>query len=77
MRGGDGDAQEWKQCVELLKAMLQMDSRKRITPSEVFRHPFIGQSYLCEALQSGELSASQARTDFRGTETETEYSYFN
>lgn len=37
----------------------------------LLRHPFITQSYLCEALQSDEPYTSQAQTDFRGTETET------
>lgn len=29
------------QCIELLKAMLQMDADMRIIPSEVLSHPFI------------------------------------
>ncbi|CAJ1081983.1 homeodomain-interacting protein kinase 2 isoform X1 [Xyrichtys novacula] len=35
------DANEKKECINLLKAMLQMDPSKRITPSEVLAHPFI------------------------------------
>ncbi len=35
------EAEEREQCIELLKAMLEMDPRKRITPSEVLSHPFI------------------------------------
>ena len=35
------EAEERKQCVELLKLLLVMDWRKRITPAEVLSHPFI------------------------------------
>ena len=35
------EAEEREQCVELLKALLVMDWRKRITPAEVLSHPFI------------------------------------
>nr|XP_029132522.1 homeodomain-interacting protein kinase 3-like isoform X4 [Labrus bergylta] len=34
-------AAEYKQCIELMKAMLTMDQNKRITPNEVLQHPFI------------------------------------
>ncbi|XP_044067032.1 homeodomain-interacting protein kinase 1-like isoform X2 [Siniperca chuatsi] len=34
------------ECIELLKGMLKMDPRERITPSEVLRHPFITKSHL-------------------------------
>lgn len=54
--------------------MLRVDASERITPTDVLGHPFITQSYLTEALQSAadEPSASQARADFRSTETVTE-----
>ncbi|XP_070710410.1 uncharacterized protein [Pempheris klunzingeri] len=32
---------EKKECIDLLKAMLQMDANERITPSQVLAHPFI------------------------------------
>ncbi|XP_056219229.1 homeodomain-interacting protein kinase 2-like [Seriola aureovittata] len=72
-----GEAEGWRQCVDLLKAMLQVDASKRISPREVLRHPFITQSYLNEALQTAtdELSSSssyQDLTDFRRTETVSE-----
>ncbi|CAJ1075849.1 homeodomain-interacting protein kinase 2 isoform X1 [Xyrichtys novacula] len=35
------DNDEKKACIDLLKAMLQMDPSKRITPSQVLAHPFI------------------------------------
>ncbi|XP_068173985.1 homeodomain-interacting protein kinase 2-like isoform X2 [Antennarius striatus] len=35
------EAVEREQCIELLKAMLRMDPKKRITPDEVLNHPFI------------------------------------
>lgn len=72
----ESDAEEWKQCVHLLKAMLQVDASKRITPSEVLNHPFITKSYLNEVLQppANEPSniSNQALTDFRRTEAVTE-----
>ncbi|XP_059188528.1 homeodomain-interacting protein kinase 2-like isoform X2 [Centropristis striata] len=39
------EAADRKDCVELLKEMLQMDPKKRITPSEILQHPFILGSY--------------------------------
>lgn len=41
-----GEADEWRECIELLKAMLKWDERERITPSEILAHPFITMSYL-------------------------------
>ncbi|GLD55056.1 homeodomain-interacting protein kinase 2-like isoform X1 [Lates japonicus] len=35
------EADEKKERINLLKAMLQMDANKRITPSQVLAHPFI------------------------------------
>ena len=35
------EAVEREQCVELLKAMLRVDAKKRITPKKVLTHPFI------------------------------------
>ncbi|XP_049440175.1 homeodomain-interacting protein kinase 2-like [Epinephelus fuscoguttatus] len=32
---------EKEECIDLLKAMLRMDSNERITPSQVLAHPFI------------------------------------
>lgn len=35
-----------EQCIKLLKAMLKTDGDERITPYEVFTHPFITKDYL-------------------------------
>ncbi|KAL7396582.1 hypothetical protein ABVT39_008200 [Epinephelus coioides] len=35
------EAAEKEECIDLLKAMLRMDSNERITPSQVLAHPFI------------------------------------
>ncbi|KAM7366836.1 hypothetical protein PAMP_014780 [Pampus punctatissimus] len=61
----DSGVQEWTQCIELLKAMLQLDANERITPSNVLNHPFITQSYVNETLQpeADEPSTSQDRTE--------------
>ncbi|XP_062283873.1 uncharacterized protein LOC133988286 [Scomber scombrus] len=40
------EAAERSTCVELLKMMLQMDPRNRITPCEILKHPFIKMRYL-------------------------------
>ncbi|CAK6957556.1 homeodomain-interacting protein kinase 1-like isoform X1 [Scomber scombrus] len=40
------EAAERSACVELLKMMLQMDPRNRITPCEILKHPFIKMRYL-------------------------------
>ncbi|XP_051795932.1 dual specificity tyrosine-phosphorylation-regulated kinase 3-like [Acanthochromis polyacanthus] len=40
------EADERKECIELLKAMLQWDEKDRITPSGILKHPFITRSYL-------------------------------
>ncbi|XP_047427875.1 homeodomain-interacting protein kinase 1-like [Mugil cephalus] len=40
------EAEERRECVELLKAMLQWDEKDRITPSGILKHPFITKSYL-------------------------------
>ncbi len=40
------EADERRECIKLLKAMLQWDERKRITPSGILNHPFIIESYL-------------------------------
>uniref|UniRef100_UPI0037E7F264 homeodomain-interacting protein kinase 2-like n=1 Tax=Semicossyphus pulcher TaxID=241346 RepID=UPI0037E7F264 len=37
---------EWSDCVELLKQMLRMNPRERITPSKILADPFITSSYL-------------------------------
>ncbi|XP_060905120.1 homeodomain-interacting protein kinase 2-like [Labrus mixtus] len=47
VRMNRADAAEHEQCIELMKAMLQMDQNKRITPDEVLHHPFITQSHRC------------------------------
>lgn len=40
------EADERRDCIELLKAMLKWDERERIIPSGILSHPFITQSYL-------------------------------
>ncbi|XP_030262611.1 homeodomain-interacting protein kinase 1-like isoform X2 [Sparus aurata] len=39
------EAVEREQCIELLKAMLKVDAKKRITPKKVLTHPFITKDY--------------------------------
>ncbi|XP_030280905.1 homeodomain-interacting protein kinase 2-like isoform X2 [Sparus aurata] len=41
----NSEAVEREQCIELLKAMLEIDPDERITPSEVLTHPFITKDY--------------------------------
>ncbi|XP_051804687.1 homeodomain-interacting protein kinase 1-like [Acanthochromis polyacanthus] len=45
------EADERRECIELLKAMLQWDDDDRITPSGILRHPFITKSYLSSNLR--------------------------
>ncbi|XP_051808250.1 homeodomain-interacting protein kinase 1-like isoform X7 [Acanthochromis polyacanthus] len=40
------EADERRECIELLKAMLQWNEDDRITPSGILNHPFITKSYL-------------------------------
>ncbi|XP_071322644.1 homeodomain-interacting protein kinase 1-like isoform X5 [Trachinotus anak] len=40
------EADERRECIELLKAMLKWDGKERITPSGILNHPFITRSYL-------------------------------
>ncbi|XP_047428424.1 homeodomain-interacting protein kinase 4-like [Mugil cephalus] len=40
------EAEERRECIELLKAMLQWDEKDRITPGGILKHPFITKSYL-------------------------------
>lgn len=40
----EAEAVERDQCIELMKAMLKLDPKERITPSEVLKHPFITQN---------------------------------
>ncbi|KAI3353248.1 hypothetical protein L3Q82_019780, partial [Scortum barcoo] len=40
------EADERRECIELLKAMLRWDEKERITPSEILAHPFITVKYL-------------------------------
>ncbi|XP_051801950.1 uncharacterized protein LOC127533324 [Acanthochromis polyacanthus] len=40
------EADERRECIELLEAMLQWDEKDRITPSGILNHPFITRSYL-------------------------------
>ncbi|XP_051805840.1 homeodomain-interacting protein kinase 1-like [Acanthochromis polyacanthus] len=40
------EADERRECIELLKAMVQWDEKDRITPSGILNHPFITKSYL-------------------------------
>ncbi|XP_051794543.1 uncharacterized protein LOC110970921 [Acanthochromis polyacanthus] len=40
------EADERRECTELLKAMLRWDEKDRITPSGILNHPFITRSYL-------------------------------
>lgn len=69
----ESEVEGWKQCVELLKVMLQVDASRRITPSEVLSHPFIAQSYLNETSQpvADEPSSSQDLTNFKWIEAAT------
>ncbi|KAF7218193.1 homeodomain-interacting protein kinase 4-like [Nothobranchius furzeri] len=39
------EASERKECIELLKAMLNWDANERIMPSEILAHPFITVDY--------------------------------
>ena len=40
------EADEKRECIDLLKAMLKWDERERITPGEIFTHPFITRNHL-------------------------------
>ncbi|XP_034562661.1 homeodomain-interacting protein kinase 1-like isoform X2 [Notolabrus celidotus] len=51
----DGDADEKKECIHLLKVMLRLDEDERITPSQVLSHPFITRGTL---KQSSDLISS-------------------
>ncbi|KAK5859386.1 hypothetical protein PBY51_020945 [Eleginops maclovinus] len=54
------EADERKECIDLLKAMLHVEANKRITPSEVLQHPIIGRGrLLCSSdNETQELSTS-------------------
>lgn len=41
----EAEAVERDQCIELMKAMLKLDPKERISPSEVLKHPFITQNF--------------------------------
>ncbi|XP_030277983.1 homeodomain-interacting protein kinase 3-like isoform X2 [Sparus aurata] len=43
--GNHANSVERDQCFELLKAMLKLDPKERITPGEVLKHPFITNSF--------------------------------
>ncbi|XP_029284063.1 uncharacterized protein LOC115006132 isoform X3 [Cottoperca gobio] len=40
------EADERRECMELLKEMVAWDERERITPADVLNHPFITKSYI-------------------------------
>ncbi|GAA6221704.1 homeodomain-interacting protein kinase 2-like isoform X1 [Lates japonicus] len=61
------EADEKKECIDLLKAMLQMDADKRITPSQVLTHPFITRGTLQHGFNSETLQASTSCTTEPGT----------
>ncbi|XP_047450729.1 homeodomain-interacting protein kinase 1-like [Mugil cephalus] len=56
------EADERKQCIELLKAMLQWDEKDRITPSGILNHPFITKSYLNSSPHLSPCNESEATT---------------
>ncbi|XP_047457550.1 homeodomain-interacting protein kinase 1-like [Mugil cephalus] len=76
-RDNPREEDERRECVELLKAMLQWDEKDRITPSGILKHPFITKSYLNNtSTLSGpsssnqpEATTSQSQMD-AGTQTE-------
>ncbi|XP_044066305.1 homeodomain-interacting protein kinase 2-like [Siniperca chuatsi] len=75
------DAADRSACVELLKEMLQIDPRDRITPSQILAHPFITRSYLSPSNSSqnetaaAETSRGQAVSNTKDTaETTADYS---
>ena len=43
------EIEEREQCIELLKAMLRVDAKERITPRGVLAHPFITNGSLASA----------------------------
>ncbi|GAA6215436.1 homeodomain-interacting protein kinase 1-like isoform X1 [Lates japonicus] len=45
-RDNETEADERRECTELLKAMLTWDERERITPAGILHHPFITKSFL-------------------------------
>ncbi|XP_039978799.1 homeodomain-interacting protein kinase 2-like [Xiphias gladius] len=63
------EADERRECIELLKAMLQWDGNERITPAGILNHPFITKSYLNSSSHLSSCSdpepssSSQTRTN--------------
>ncbi|XP_067435096.1 homeodomain-interacting protein kinase 1-like isoform X2 [Thunnus thynnus] len=61
------EADERKECIDLLKAMLRLDSNERITPSEVLAHPFITRGTLKHSSDHETLESSTSQAADPGT----------
>ncbi|XP_026209100.1 homeodomain-interacting protein kinase 2-like isoform X2 [Anabas testudineus] len=62
-------ADERKECIDLLKAMLHIDARERITPHQVLNHPFITRGTLQHSSEPGPvepLESSSSHTTEAG-----------
>ncbi|XP_047425238.1 homeodomain-interacting protein kinase 4-like [Mugil cephalus] len=64
------EADERRECIELLKAMLQWDEKDRITPRDILNHPFITKSYLSspadlKPCDEPEPTTSQDHTEYQ------------
>ncbi|KAL7398285.1 hypothetical protein ABVT39_007225 [Epinephelus coioides] len=65
------EAAEKEECIDLMKAMLRMDSNERITPSQVLAHPFIRRGNLHHRSDSiREASAPPSQTPSVSTSLE-------
>ncbi|XP_044063989.1 uncharacterized protein LOC122881624 isoform X5 [Siniperca chuatsi] len=70
------EADERRECIELLKAMLKWDEKERITPNGILHHPFITKSYLnssshlssCSS-EPSESAAAEPNTSWAQTRT--------
>ncbi|KAL7390750.1 hypothetical protein ABVT39_027026 [Epinephelus coioides] len=55
-------AEEKRECIALLKAMLQIDPNERITPIEVLTHPFITRGTLHQNFDTSERPETSSET---------------
>ncbi|XP_044063986.1 homeodomain-interacting protein kinase 1-like isoform X2 [Siniperca chuatsi] len=69
------EADERRECIELLKAMLKWDEKERITPNGILHHPFITKSYLnssshlSSCSEPSESAAAEPNTSWAQTRT--------
>ncbi|XP_042368583.1 homeodomain-interacting protein kinase 2-like [Plectropomus leopardus] len=54
------EADERKECIDLLKAMLRLDPNERITPGQVLAHPFITRGTLNQSTKANETYRTSA-----------------